>query len=501
MKTPEPNRIDPPEPNGGAPDKITFFGGTWVVLVPLMVFLLFAIYLFVFKQAFDMFGLAMGGFLGIVAGALLCRNWNQYWNGVIEGVSSSLSGTVVTILLASGIFSAMMKTAGVADGLVWFGSTTGITGAFFCAFTFAASAIIATATGSSIGTIFTAVPIFFSAGVLLGADPSMLAGAVLSGAIFGDNLAPVSDVTVISASTQKYRQKTGVADIGGVVASRSKYALVAALMVLPVYMFAGGTTNAGILATSTNLGSPAGLIMLLPVALLIYVAIRTQNVFSALVSGSLCGCLIGLLAGRFTLDAVFMVSEGKISGFLYGGITNMAGTILLCLTLFGVAGVFERSGSLQAMTQWLQNNKMTQTARGTELTIGLGAMLCSFAFAGVTSAALILFGPVGDKIGATKGIHPYRRANIMSGLVNSLPVIMPFSAFVFIVMAATGNQDGGASVTPFTLFYSTLYPWALFLVFLVCMLTGLGRRYEGVNGEPTKIPLTQTPTGAPTDAQ
>src|SRR5699024_11816066 len=94
----------------------------------------------------------------------------------------------------------------------------------------------AMATGSSIGTMFTAFPIFYPAGVLLGADPAMLAGAIVSGAIFGDNLAPISDTTIISASTQRYRHRDGSADIGGVVTSRARYALVAALLAAICYL-------------------------------------------------------------------------------------------------------------------------------------------------------------------------------------------------------------------------------------------------------------------------
>lgn len=461
--------------------KVEFYLSKAFVLLPLAVFLFFAVYLFVFKQAFDMYGLAMGGFLGICAGSLFAVKKDNYWASVIEGMASSLSGTVVAILLAAGIFSAMMKSAAVADGFVWLGSVTGITGAFFCAFTFIASAIIATATGTSIGTIFAAVPIFFAAGVKLGADPAMLAGAVLSGAIFGDNLAPVSDVTVISASTQRYRRKEGVAEIGGVVASRYKYALAAAAIALPVYLIAGKSGGAAFTDEITS-SAAMGLIMLIPVAILICVAIYTQNMFSALVSGIISGTAVALLAGRFDAAAVFTVDNGSIGGFIYGGITNMAGTVLLVLTMFGVVGIFERSGVLKAMVEWTQQKGVASTPRGAELTMGIGSMLCSVAFAGVTSASLIMFGPVGDKIGAEKNIHPYRRSHIMSGMANSIPVVLPFSAFVFIAMAATGDE----SVTPFNLFYSTVYPWALFIVFMFCIITGLGRRFEGENGRQVK---------------
>ena len=83
------------------------------------------------------------------------------------------------------------------------------------------------------------MPIFFPAGVALGADPAMLAGAVLSGAIFGDNLAPVSDVTVISSVTQRCFRNGTPADIAGVVFTRFPYALIALAVSLPVYAFMG----------------------------------------------------------------------------------------------------------------------------------------------------------------------------------------------------------------------------------------------------------------------
>ncbi len=467
--------------------KIEFYGSGAAVLLPVVFFLFFAIYLFVVRRAFDMTGLAMGGFVGLGLGAFFCKDWNIYWDGVVHGVASQLTGTVVMILMAAGIFSAMMKSGGVADGLVWLGSNTGITGSFFCAFTFLAAAVIATATGSSIGTIFTAVPVFFAAGVQLGAEPSMLAGAVLSGAIFGDNLAPVSDVTVISASTQRYRKRDGVAEIGGVVASRAQYALLAALLTLPLYLLAGGTAGgSSYVVPGAGMGHPGGLLMLTPVVLLIFVAVRTQNVFAATATGVVSGIAVGLFAGRIAPEAIFSVTDGNIGGFLYSGVQNMSGTVLLCLSLFGITGVFECSGAMRALTEWLIRKNMSSTPRGAELSMGLGAMLCSTAFASVTSAALILFGPIGDSIGGDSGIHPYRRSHIISAFANSIPVVMPFSAFVFIVMAATASQEGGASVSPFTLFYSTGYPWALFLVFMVSIFTGWGRRFEGENGAAVK---------------
>ena len=465
--------------------KITFYGSKYCVLLPVIVFLIITVYLFIFARAFDMNALAMGGFLGLVAGACACKNWINYWNGAISGIATELTGILVCILVFAGIFSNMMKAGGIANGFVWLGLETGITGAHFCAFTFVASAIIATSTGTSIGTIFTCVPVFFAAGVQLGADPAMLAGAILSGAIFGDNLAPVSDVTVISASTQTYQESGATAEVGGVVVSRLPYALIAGALTFPIYFFFGG--DGAVNFSSIEGASPASLIMLLPVILLVVVASISKNIFLALIVGTISGVIIGLFTHQFNVEQLFSVHDGQVSGFLYLGVSDMAGTIMLCLSLFAVIGILDKSGTLDSITQKLaQTSNQTMSPIRAEIILAIGAMICSTVLAGVTSASTIMFGPIADKIGRLAGLHPFRRSHIISAMANSIPVILPFSAFVFIVMIAVKNQAMSDSISPFTLFYSSLYPWALFIVFAISIVTGLGRRFEGKNRQALK---------------
>ncbi|SQI40920.1 Malate-2H(+)/Na(+)-lactate antiporter [Leminorella richardii] len=466
--------------------KIEFRGGPAMVLVPAVVFLIVAVYLFIFQKAFDMNGLAMGGFLGVIAGSFLAKNSVNYWNGAIAGIAAPLTGVLVCILVLAGIFSSMMKVGGIAGGFVWLGVETGISGALFCTFTFIATAIIATATGTSIGTIFAAVPVFFAAGVQLGGDPAMLAGAILSGAIFGDNLAPVSDVTVISASTQTYRDGE-TAEVGGVVLSRSPYAILAGLLTIPFYLLFGQGEEVNMALTET--ASASGLSMLIPVIILVAVAVYTRNIFSALIVGVISGLIIGLLMGRLDMSQILSVKDGQLDGILYNGVSSMAGTIMLCLSLFAVIGILEKSGAIDAMTQRLTRGNQTMSAARAEGILAAGAFLCSTVFAGVTSAALILFGPIGDKVGKSAGLHPYRRSHIMSAMANSIPVVLPFSAFVFVVMIAVKSQSSGDVITPFTLLTSAFYPWALFIVFSGSIITGLGRRFEGNSRDALKTPL------------
>ena len=75
---------------------------------------------------------------------------------------------------------------------------------------------------------------------------------------------------------------------------------------------------------------------------------------------------------------------------------------------------------------------MGQTSQGAELICMAGVSLTTILLGGVTSASILTFGPILNRIGAARNIHPYRRANLLDGTANSLPAIIPFmSVFVF----------------------------------------------------------------------
>ena len=156
---------------------LRFHGSAAVLLLPLALFVAVTAKLFISEAAFDLTGLAAAGVLTLFSGSLLSKAPSEYWKAAVRGASSELTGTVVLILIASGIFSAMMKASGVADGLVFLGGMLHLTGHAFTVFVLLASSLMAAATGSSIGTLLAAMPIFFPAGVALGADPAMLASS------------------------------------------------------------------------------------------------------------------------------------------------------------------------------------------------------------------------------------------------------------------------------------------------------------------------------------
>ena len=369
----------------------------------------------------------------------------------------------------------------------------GLKGGAFVAFSFIATCLLSTSTGTSIGTLFTGFPILYPSGILLGANPVMLAGAILSGAIFGDNVAPISDTTIASASSQAYTRKKGCADIGGVVASRMKYALVAgALAVVCFALFGGsGSTSEQAAELLSQYSDPKGLIMLIPVVILLTIAVKTQNIFVASTWGIISGSIIGIISGTLVPGDVISMQDGALSGFCIDGIKNMLGTVGYLYAVAGVIGVLNESGTMEKIIEKLVNSKLNKTVVGSEIIMGIGIMLTSICLGSANGPAIIMFGPIADEIGKSKGLHPYRRANLLDGFASTLPVIIPVtSSFIFIavscVESAAAEYDFISVISPVSIAISTLHCIFLFVVFCMAVFTGWGRRYEGPDGRPVK---------------
>lgn len=472
---------------------VQFRGSQGFAFVPMLIFLVFCIIYFVVFKVFDMNALAVGGFLGLLVGALFTKTYDKYWDAALTGIGSSTSVSIVVILLVIGMFTKLMAVSGVSNGFVWLAYQIGMEGGIFTGFTFLASCLITTATGSSIGTISTVFPILYPAGALMGSNPGVLAGAILSGAIFGDNLAPISDVTIASTTNQRFRKKEGNADIGGTVAYRLKYALTAGTIALVLFVIfgGGGSAHEGAQEILLENMDPKGLIMLIPVACLLFVSIRTQNIFKAVTTGLITGIIIGVASGAFGLDAVLSITDGNAGGFIYDGFVGMIGICLFCMALFGAMGIQEESGMMSAIIDKIGSSSFAKTPMGTELLIMIGAVLTTVLVGGVTSASTLTFGPVADELGAKQEIHPYRRANLLTGFANTFPAILPFiSAFIFIAASVIDPMVEESSylpaVTPMQIFSGAFYPMVLFFVLLISILTGWDRIYEGENGVAVK---------------
>ena len=266
------------------PSKSGFYGTRWFAFFPLGLFVIFTVALSL-NGVFSAEAMVAMGLVGLITGSFLARNKSTYWADVVEGLGDYAGMLVLALFLIVGIYGKMMGKAKVAEGLIWFSSTVGIEGAFFVMFTYIASSLFGIATGTSLGTVFTMGPVLFPASVAMGVHPAIAAGAILSGAATGDHFAPVSDTTILSSSTQRYRTRQGSADIGGVVRARMIYVIPAFLAAVFLYFIFGlssiSTTPVMLDIIQTYSYAP-GMLMLIPICIVLVVAIKGKTVFEAL---------------------------------------------------------------------------------------------------------------------------------------------------------------------------------------------------------------------------
>ena len=202
--------------------RLEMYGGVWGGLVPLLILIVTLIWLSVEERGGTQAFWA-GGWIAIAAGLFFAKNKADYCGAVMRGLGDKNGIVIITAWIFAGVFGKLMVAGGLIDGLLWFGLETGAQGAMFTVLAFVAAMLFSLGTGTSTGTVLALIPVLYPAGVYLGADPTMLAAGILSGAAFGDNLAPVSDTTIVSAYTQEATMKD-------VVRSRFPLAMSAAVI-------------------------------------------------------------------------------------------------------------------------------------------------------------------------------------------------------------------------------------------------------------------------------
>lgn len=167
------------------------YGGMWGGFVPLLVLIVGLVWLSV-EQRGGTKPFWACAWLAIVVGLFLAVDKKEYCKAAMRGIGDRTGIVIVTAWLFAGVFGKLMAAGGLVNGLLWLGMTTGAQGAVFTLLVFFAAMLFSLGTGTSTGTCIALTPVLYPAGYYLGSDPAMLGLAILSGAAFGDNLAPVS---------------------------------------------------------------------------------------------------------------------------------------------------------------------------------------------------------------------------------------------------------------------------------------------------------------------
>jgi len=408
----------------------------------------------------------------LALGLALARDRTAYAEAAIAGMSQPIVMVMIMAWLLAGVLAALMNASGFVEALVWLARSAGVAGGGFAAAAFVLAAIVSTATGTSLGTLLLAAPLLYPAGAALGTDPVWLLGAILGGATFGDNVSPVSDTTIASATTQW-------ADLGGVVRSRLRYALPAAAVSLVLFWWLGGTvTGSGgpVGGLPPLAATPRGLPMLAAPALVIALLLARRHLLEGLFAGIAAALGLGLALGLIAPGQVLFIDAERFvaRGLIVDGMERGIGVAVFTILLMGLVGGLEATGLLERLVALAE--RRTHSARGGELWI-FGAVSAAVLLTTHSVVGILTVGDFTRRTGERFGIGPYRRSNLLDVTACTYPFLLPYCIPTILAASTTisGHTFGMPRITPFTAGMANLHSWALLGTILLAVLTGWGR--------------------------
>jgi len=363
-------------------------------IVFLVVLLAASVYLFGSDASYgaNQIALVLATAVAALVGARAGINWRNCQEGIIDGIGVGLGPTL--ILLAVGMLIGTWILSGTVPTMIYYGVQILNPGIFY-----AASAMICAVVAISVGSSWTVAG---TLGIgLMGIagsfdlNPAIAAGAVISGAYFGDKLSPMSDTTNLAAAS------TGV-DLFEHIRHMLWTTVPAFLIALTVFALLGGgaaTTPEEIAALQDSLAVEfsIGIHLLLPLAVMLYLVYRRFPAYPAIIVSALTGAVFALLfqpeaVARLAGDdshgrAVTLVRGVWIalfggyesnSGNVFldellskGGMESMLNTVWLIICALGFGGILERTGILEF---WLR--VALRAVRGTGSLIATTVATC-----------------------------------------------------------------------------------------------------------------------------
>ena len=136
--------------------------------------------------------LLFAGAVAAMIGISLKFTWNQLQDGVVKSIKSALPALIILLLI--GALAGTWMISGVVPTMIYYGLKI-LNPTIFLFAACVVSAIVAIATGSSWSTIATVGLALLGIGTVLGINQGVVAGAIISGAYFGDKMSPLSDTT------------------------------------------------------------------------------------------------------------------------------------------------------------------------------------------------------------------------------------------------------------------------------------------------------------------
>jgi Na+/H+ antiporter NhaC len=420
----------------------------------------------------------------LTLGVLLARDKRGYSEAVLDGMARRIVMLMVLAWILAGVLGTLLGASGLVDSLVWLAEAAGLRGGAYVVGAFLVCVVFSMATGTSLGTLIICAPLLYPPGSALGADPGFLIGALLAGATFGDNVSPISDSTIASATTQG-------ADIGGVVRSRLAYALPAAGAAMVAFALFGGAAEGVPAAVAGAGGDPLGLLMLaVPLGVMVAL-LRKAHLVEALLLGSLGAALLGLALGRFAPQELMGIDRSDFiaTGLLLDGMRRGVGVSVFTVLLMGLVGGLQASGLLDRVLAFAQGR--ARTPGGAERWI-FGSVSVATFLTTHSVVAILSVGELARRTGESAGVGAYRRANILDVTVCTYPFLLPFFIPTVLAGALTTGVPGMPRVSAWEAGLHNVHSWALLILILTAVGTGWGRGRTSP-GTPAPASSERTP--------
>lgn len=393
-------------------------------------------------------------FLIIIWGKLRGNPWESVNQGIISGISTGIIPIFIFILIGALISSWI--AAGVIPSLMVFGFKM-ISAQWFLPSVFVVCAIVGTAIGSAFTVISTVGIAFMGMGITMGLNPAMIAGAIISGAVFGDKTSPLSDSTNLASAIAQ-------ADLFEHIKNLMWSTIPAFIVSLGVFFMIGnshqmltsGTIDKTISVLNSNFNISGW--AFLPIALMFICAwikipaIPTLflNIFVAvgMIFINHPQTKIAELVDILTNGFVAKTGNASVDHLLTrGGIMSMMTTITLVISALALGGLLMKFGVIDAVMVPL--SKKLQSNGSLILAVVLGGIGTNL-FVGEQYLSVILPGNAFKKTFTKVGLAPVNLSRALEDGGTVINYLVPWG--VAALFAANALNVPTLHYLPFTIF-------------------------------------------------
>jgi Na+/H+ antiporter NhaC len=358
----------------------------------------------------------------ILAIGLSRERLNTAIEQLIRGMGHGDIIAMCLIYLLAGAFSSVADATGGVEATVNLGLAL-IPESLILPGLFVIAAFISTAMGTSMGTIAALAPFALNMATATGQSPAVMAGVLLSGAMFGDNLSFISDTTIAATRSQgcsmrdKFKENVGIA-------------IPAAIAAIILFVFNN---------QSAPVEAPESInyLAVIPYLSIIVLALAGLNVFVVLTSGILLAMGVGLMN---TPDFTLMTFSQEVKD----GFASMQEIFVLSLMIGGIAELMRCQGGLIFLTNTVnkvivrfQKNQGQHHSRASEFGIALLVSFANLCTANNT-VAIVVSGQVAKNIATEHSVPAKRSASLLDIFSCVVQGMIPYGAQILLLGASFG---------------------------------------------------------------